>query len=249
MNINFYVHSYGYICYIACIFKTWHFYFRLSSIWMIHWEKMWQCSSLDKFYKTFISFIYIVQQFRSKNINFKNVSEKAIRYFIRSRALNSLIKPELNELGISNIFCVCLHAFWITLMLVSMFMLDVIKLVFLSLKIFVTNKLDLILTSSLFVQLQWKGSNRKQSTRWQHVTWLKASAFCTWSNKLWWFKTQQLILGTGTAIWWLTEPHWYHRCMLRYLLWPVLWNSLRLHLLLYHNKLECLPLSATATHS
>ena len=21
-------------------------------------------------------------------------------------------------------------------------------------------------------------------------------------------KTQQLILGTGTAIWWLTEPHW-----------------------------------------
>jgi hypothetical protein len=20
--------------------------------------------------------------------------------------------------------------------------------------------------------------------------------------------TQQLILGTGTAIWWLTEPHW-----------------------------------------
>jgi hypothetical protein len=24
---------------------------------------------------------------------------------------------------------------------------------------------------------------------------------------LWWFKTQQLILGTGTAIWWVTEPH------------------------------------------
>jgi hypothetical protein len=22
------------------------------------------------------------------------------------------------------------------------------------------------------------------------------------------FKTQLLILGTGTAIWWLTEPHW-----------------------------------------
>jgi hypothetical protein len=21
---------------------------------------------------------------------------------------------------------------------------------------------------------------------------------------------QQLILGTGTAIWWLTEPHWLH---------------------------------------
>jgi hypothetical protein len=26
--------------------------------------------------------------------------------------------------------------------------------------------------------------------------------------KLWWFETQQLILGTGTAIWWLTEPHY-----------------------------------------
>jgi hypothetical protein len=22
------------------------------------------------------------------------------------------------------------------------------------------------------------------------------------------YETQQLILGTGTAIWWLTEPHW-----------------------------------------
>ncbi len=22
-----------------------------------------------------------------------------------------------------------------------------------------------------------------------------------------WFKTQELILGTGTAIWWVTEPH------------------------------------------
>ncbi len=45
--------------------------------------------------------------------------------------------------------------------------------------------------------------------RWQHVSWLKASAFCIWYNKLWWFKTQQLILGTGTAIWWATEPHCY----------------------------------------
>jgi len=53
---------------------------------------------------------------------------------------------------------------------------------------------------------QWKGSNRKQGTRWQHISWLKASAFCIWYNKLWWFKTQQLILGTGTAIWWVTEP-------------------------------------------
>jgi hypothetical protein len=52
-----------------------------------------------------------------------------------------------------------------------------------------------------------KESNRKQSDRWQHISHLKASAFCIWSNKLWWFKTQQLILGTGTAIWWVTEPH------------------------------------------
>jgi len=32
---------------------------------------------------------------------------------------------------------------------------------------------------------KWKGSNHKQSTRWQHVSRLKASAFCTWKNKLW----------------------------------------------------------------
>ncbi len=55
--------------------------------------------------------------------------------------------------------------------------------------------------------VQWEGSNLKQSARWQHVSQLKASALCIWSNKLWWFKTQQLILGTGTAIWWVTEPH------------------------------------------
>ncbi len=31
---------------------------------------------------------------------------------------------------------------------------------------------------------QWKGSNRKQSTRWQHVSQLKASAFFICQNKL-----------------------------------------------------------------
>jgi hypothetical protein len=31
-----------------------------------------------------------------------------------------------------------------------------------------------------FYLLQWKGSNRKQSTRWQHVSQLKAIAFCIW---------------------------------------------------------------------
>ncbi len=56
-------------------------------------------------------------------------------------------------------------------------------------------------------RIQWKGSNHKQSARWQHVSRLKASALYIWYNKLWWFKTQKLILGTGTAIWWVTEPH------------------------------------------
>jgi hypothetical protein len=27
---------------------------------------------------------------------------------------------------------------------------------------------------------KWKVSNRKQNARWQHVSWLKASAFCIW---------------------------------------------------------------------
>ncbi len=60
---------------------------------------------------------------------------------------------------------------------------------------------------SVTLSIQWKRSNRKQGARWQHISQLKASAFCIWKNKLWWFKTQQLILGTGSAIWWVTEPH------------------------------------------
>ena len=31
-----------------------------------------------------------------------------------------------------------------------------------------------------FLWPQWKGSNRKQSAWWQHVSQLKASAFCIW---------------------------------------------------------------------
>jgi hypothetical protein len=54
---------------------------------------------------------------------------------------------------------------------------------------------------------EWKGINRKQNTRWQHLSWLKASAFFSLQNKFSCYKTQQLILGTGIAIWWLTEPH------------------------------------------
>ncbi len=58
---------------------------------------------------------------------------------------------------------------------------------------------------------QWKGINCKQSTRWQHLSWLKASAFFSLQNCFSCFKTQQLILGTGIAIWWLTEPHCHLR--------------------------------------
>ncbi len=55
---------------------------------------------------------------------------------------------------------------------------------------------------------QWKGINRKQSTRWQHLSQLKASAFFSLQIFFCYYETQQLILGTGTAIWWVTEPHW-----------------------------------------
>jgi hypothetical protein len=54
---------------------------------------------------------------------------------------------------------------------------------------------------------QWKGINRKQSTRWQHLSRLKAIAFFSLQKNLSCYKTQQHILGTGIAIWWLTEPH------------------------------------------
>jgi hypothetical protein len=55
--------------------------------------------------------------------------------------------------------------------------------------------------------LEWEGINRKQSTRWQHLSRLKASAFFSLQKKISCYETQQLILGTGTAIWWVTEPH------------------------------------------
>ncbi len=57
------------------------------------------------------------------------------------------------------------------------------------------------------IQTQWKGINRKQSTRWQHLSRLKASASFSLPKKFSCYETQQLILGTGTAIWWVTEPH------------------------------------------
>ncbi len=57
------------------------------------------------------------------------------------------------------------------------------------------------LSLAVFVQVQWKGINCKQSTR------LKASAFFSLLIFFSCYETQQLILGTGTAIWWVTEPH------------------------------------------
>ncbi len=59
----------------------------------------------------------------------------------------------------------------------------------------------------MLVQVQWKGINRKQITRWQHLSQLKASAFFSLQKNFSCYETQQLILGTGTAIWWVTEPH------------------------------------------
>ncbi len=55
-------------------------------------------------------------------------------------------------------------------------------------------------------RIEWKGINRKQSTRWQHLSQLKASAFFSLQKIFSCYETQQLILGTGTAIWWVTEP-------------------------------------------
>jgi hypothetical protein len=54
---------------------------------------------------------------------------------------------------------------------------------------------------------QWKGINHKQSTRWQHLSRLKASVFFSLENFFSCYETQQLLLGTGAAIWWVTEPH------------------------------------------
>ncbi len=54
---------------------------------------------------------------------------------------------------------------------------------------------------------QWRGINRKQSTRWQHLSRLKTSAFFSFQKKISCYETHQRILETGTAIWWVTEPH------------------------------------------
>ena len=70
------------------------------------------------------------------------------------------------------------------------------------------SKIQAFVVNRLMLHYEWKGINRKQSTRWQHLSRLKASAFFSLQNIFSCYKTQQLILGTGIAIWWLTEPHY-----------------------------------------
>jgi hypothetical protein len=73
-----------------------------------------------------------------------------------------------------------------------------------------SEKMSVIKKSTIMqdaVLSKWRGINRKQSTRWQHLSRLKASALFSLQKIFSCYKTQQLILGTGIAIWWLTEPH------------------------------------------
>jgi hypothetical protein len=59
----------------------------------------------------------------------------------------------------------------------------------------------------MLVFKQWKGINHEQITMWQYLSQLKASVFFSLQKIFSCYETQQLILGTGTAIWWVTEPH------------------------------------------
>ncbi len=64
-----------------------------------------------------------------------------------------------------------------------------------------------VISQTTYLAVKWKGINRKQSTRLQDLSWLKASAFFSLQKYFICYETQQLILGTGTAIWWVTELH------------------------------------------
>ena len=66
----------------------------------------------------------------------------------------------------------------------------------------------LLLRDIWWSNFQWKGITRKQSAGWQHLSKLKASAFFSLQKKFSCYETQQLILGTSAAIWWVTEPHY-----------------------------------------
>jgi hypothetical protein len=54
---------------------------------------------------------------------------------------------------------------------------------------------------------QWRSIICKHNARWQHVSRLKASAFCPSWKKTNINKTHQLIPGIGTAILGVMEPH------------------------------------------
>jgi hypothetical protein len=41
---------------------------------------------------------------------------------------------------------------------------------------------------------------------------VKSQCILLFAKKFSSYKTQQLILGTGIAIWWLTEPHFVQTC-------------------------------------
>jgi hypothetical protein len=60
--------------------------------------------------------------------------------------------------------------------------------------------LQFVISLKIVCNMQWKGINRKQSTGWQHLSRLKASAFFSLQKKFSCYETQQLKLGTGTAI-------------------------------------------------
>ncbi len=79
----------------------------------------------------------------------------------------------------------------------------------LTLQIFIKTLCSKDLPGSNILKLITSAMERnQQSTRWQHLSRLKASVFFSLQKKFCCYETQQLILWTGTAIWWMTEPHW-----------------------------------------
>jgi hypothetical protein len=73
---------------------------------------------------------------------------------------------------------------------------------------------------------EWKGINCKQSTRWQHLSQSKASVFFSLQKKFSCYETQQLILGTGTAIWWVTEPHSFKKWLTKWHIYKMIsWQN------------------------
>jgi hypothetical protein len=53
---------------------------------------------------------------------------------------------------------------------------------------------------------QWNRISHKQSAKWQYLSWLKGSTFFSLQKNSC-KEAQQLILGIGNAIYWLSEPY------------------------------------------